>query len=535
MISVILMVTPAITLSLNYDFKNFGRFLSLSLVILPLIFINYLFYIKMGLPVGFQDVHANIIQYQQVFNEHGNIVFPDTQTVSYNFVGLYVIFRFLLQITNIDLINVALLIPPFFNLIVVLTVYTIVNKLHSHRVALITTLLFGWENQIIIFGHEMRTQTVGTLLLFIIISLLMGYKRSTAKGSAYEKTTLIIIIFSIVTSSFISIVYSLIVLAIIKITADILPLVFKWPKKSILITWDLIILLLIAFVSYLFYISDGFGKIISSLIKLINESINEPISIAAIPHSGSPVYGIFVTNVNRIFLGTFLIFSIFYAINIIKRKDLKGGVLFTGFGSLLFFWFFDFIAGPLSPSRIYIVAFLIISTVVSFGLLNLQKLDNYSEKWKNKFASKLFAYTIIILFVVSSVVQFPNYLIGDTYPMRHEEPIDTIPYWDSDLPQYAVSSFLSLSTGNQPIYLQMFIENYYLLQNFKKNNIKCEYVTSLMETLESKQNKLVLLQDKFKGNIYTNRDLLPMSKGYSQFSKIYSNGDYIVYNLFNQS
>ncbi|HZY26578.1 MAG TPA: hypothetical protein VFE71_12180, partial [Bacteroidales bacterium] len=498
------------------------------LVILPLIFINYLFYIKMGVPVGFEDIHANIIQYQQVFGEQGNIVFSNSQTISYNFVGIYIIFRFLLQIMNFSLINMAILIPPFFNLIIVLTVYTIANNLHSHRVALITTLLFGWENQIIIFGHEMRTQTIGTLLLFIILSLFMCSQKSINKNLKYRKIALILVIFSIVTTSFISIVYTFIILLTIIITADILPKVFKWPQNSIFITRGIIVLLFIAFISYLIYISNGFGNVTSSLISLINESINIG---ATLPHSESPVYGTFVMNVNRIFLGTFLIFSAPYTIDIIKRKNLEGVVLFTGFGFLLFFWFFNFIVQPLSPSRIYIVGFLIISIVVSVGLLNLQNLENHSKKWKNNFASKIFAYVIIILFVTSSVVQFPNYLIGETYPIRHEVPIDTIPYWDSDLPQYAASSFLSLSAENQSVCLQMFIENYYLLQNSKKNNIKYEYSTSPIETRLPKQKKLVLLHDKFRGQVYTNRDLLPKSEEYSQFSKIYSNDDYIVYNM----
>lgn len=526
LISIFLIITPAIIIALSYDSNNFSRIQSLSLVILPLIFINYLFYIEMDLPVGFQDIHEHIMQYQQLFGEQGNILFSNAQSVSFNFVGLYVIFRFLLQVTNLDLITMALLIPPFFNLIIVLTVYTIVNKLHSHKVALIAVLFFGWENQIIIFGHEIRTQTIGTLLLFTLLSLFMIHQKSFIKNLPYTKTALIIVVFSIVTTSFISILYTSMILLMIMITANILPELFKWPKKSICITWSLIGLFLIFFLSYLFHISAGFENMISTLINLFNETIKTE---GTISYSGPPIYGTFATNVNRMFWVIFLIFSGFYAIDIIKRKNLEGGVLFTGFGFLLVFWVFNFILKPLSPSRIYIVGFLIMAIVVSFGLFKMQNSQSYSRKWHTQFASRVFAYIIIALFVTSSVVQFPNYIIGETNPIRGEEPIDTIPYWDSDLPQYAVSSFLLSSAENQSIYLNILIENYYLRQVFITNNMKFYGRDSLVGTLiPANQINLVLLHDNFKGQVYTHRNLLPKSEVYNQFSQIYSNKDYII-------
>jgi hypothetical protein len=215
----------------------------------------------------------------------------------------------------------------------------------------------------------------------------------------------------------------------------------------------------------------------------------------------------------------------------IKRKDLGNVAILAGFGSLLIFWFVDSFYGPLSPERIYIVSFFLMVIIVSFGFFELQRIF---RKKKIKYSIKIVAYVMLVLFALSSVAQFPNYVVGETNPIRSIEPIDTVHYWDSDSPQYRVVDFLYyLSSDNLSVHPHMLIKNYYFFEQFITKK-KFKIINSLDFSIGFqpeliKKNDIIILHDSFKNGNYTYRNLLPRLEFYENFDIIYSNYDYLVY------
>jgi hypothetical protein len=314
------------------------------------------------------------------------------------------------------------------------------------------------------------------------------------------------------------------------ITVMIFPIFFKWPEKSLSITLGLFVLFLLFFFFYLLYISSGFQNIISSIFLLYKETITET---AVLPNiiGGQWLYGIFSMIFFRIFLLIFLLLSIFYIIYIIKRKDLGNVAILAGFGSLIVIWFVDLLIGPLSPGRIYIVIFFLLAIIVSFGFFELQLI---SKKKKIQYSIKIFAYILLVFFALSSVAQIPNYVVGETNPIRSIEPIDTVHFWHADPLQYRVVGFLyNYSSKNLSIHPHMIIKNYYFFQQLitkKKFTIINSFDFSIgFRPGMIKKNDIIILHDRFKSENYTYRDLLPKLEFYKNFNTIYSNCDYLVY------
>jgi hypothetical protein len=512
LLSILLIIIPAAYIALNWNIYDLTKTQSLSLVIIPLIILNYIYYIIVSLPVGFNDSSFHIIQCLHLFGD-GVIQFPKAQMLSYNFVGLYIIFHSLEAISSLNISTLACIIPPIFNLSIILTVYLIVDKLHSHKVALIAMMFYGWENQVLLFGQEMRTQTLGTLLLFII--LLFEY--SNFKMSVSSIILIIIILSSSVMSSFASIFSTSFVIFVTFVTSMILCYKLKWPKITSRITWGLFGFYLSTFFAYIIYISGGFDNIFYSIKMLYNSMIansdaTEFSGNQLVKSTGQTMYGNFVQYSTYLFWTLFFIFSIVYLMMIIKGKKSVNLKFFVGFYSLIFYTFFNIFAGVISMARIYIIVFILIATVMSYGLFKLQDI------LKNKqftYTSNIFVILIIAVFVISSAVKLPNYIVGDTNPIRSEEVIDSISYWDSDIPQYSVDEFLSLHAANQSLIDYSLTTNYFSLQLIMKSIVG--------------QEQLSILHDKFRGKYYMNRDQLPPYQKFERSNQIYSNEDYLVF------
>ena len=510
LISIVLMIIPAVLSVLNWDSYKPTKFQSFSLVIIPIILLNYIYYIRMGTPVGFNDVHSHIIQFMQLFSNEGTISFLKSQRICFNFVGLYIIFHFLTQISGLNIITLASLIPPLFNIILIVTMYTIVNNIHSHRVALLAMMLFGWDNQVLIFGQEFRTQTLGVLILFSILF----FQYSKLKKSTNISIILIILLFSEVTSSFVTIFNTSLLFFAILATTRVYSILLKSPKNSFILNWRLFGIYLIFFIFYLSYISEGFQNIISSIVTLFNQMIyKSETSEIVLSKTGQLIYGNFAKISTYLFWMFFLFSSILYTIDFLKEKKIARATFFTSFGLLLGYMFFNTFFGVLSAGRIYIITFILMTTVVSFGFF---KLEDKNKTKSINYTVKIFVCFMIIIFITSSVVKIPNYIIGSTIPIRSSEPIDYVHYWDSDIPQYAVGKFISSFSTNQSIYSNMLIHNYFIRQLRLKNNPK-------------EEEKLIILHDKFYGKRYTSRDNLPEYEEFNQFDKIYSNDDYIIF------
>lgn len=519
------MVFPAVYTAIYWDKYNYSDYQALILVILPIIFLNYIYYSKMVSPVGFQDLHSGIFQYFTLFTANGHIDFSKAQTISFSFVSLYTLFKLTSLFTGIDIILLSTIFPPFLNILTTIFVFLISKRFFSPRLALLTTLFFGWENQILVFGTEFRTQTLGTLLFFILIFLLMFTDDLKDERKKWGSILVLIILFAITTTSFVNTMLTFIFLVSVLISIMFFKYIKKIELKSPSVTVNLTILLTIFFAFYLFYIGTSFDKILPSTINLIVGTFSGE-EIGAVITPSKPLYGNFVLYVQRLFLILTAIFSILLIKDLINNPNVNKASILGGLFSLVGYWFLVYvIGGPLSISRIYIVAFIIFSIAISYGLLKMPTFKN--PIFKNQIVNKHIPILIVFLFVLSSVLQFPGYIVGETGPLRNNEPIDGIYYWDADLPQYAACNFLK-NTNNITIRTDMLLRNYQFLNVSKNNDLRMVEGLNHQNML-FKKDDLILLHDKFRGENYTYRDSFAKSSEYELFNKIYSNEDYNIY------
>ncbi len=281
LISILLMVTPA----LFYIFSE-GHSLSsaqsLSLLLIPLFALQYIYYLQAGVPVGFTDPHRHIFTYWNLFTDSGKILFENVQSISLNFVGLYVLFRFLSLVSGSDIVTLAGVVPPFLNILIILAVYLVVARLHEQRTGLLAAMLYGWENMVHILGQEMRTQTMGVLILFIITALLLLLNNRTARSGVFGA---VILLAGLVTTSFVCNFYALLVFsgAVVAVFIQFLcKREISWLVANT-IAAGLYMCFIVFYLCYLIYVSKGFEPLVAQFTRLILNAVGQ----AAAPEYGS--------------------------------------------------------------------------------------------------------------------------------------------------------------------------------------------------------------------------------------------------------
>jgi len=514
-------ISIPILLTVFSEFK-INKILLLVLVFFPIILINYIYHIQNGSPVGFQDVHDHIYQYQHLFN-NGIIQFSQAQAISYNSVGLYIFYKFLDIIINTDIAWLASVIPPFVNIVITLVVFLLINRLFSFRLAIITTLIFGWSDQVLLFGHEFRTQTMGTLFLFCVL-LLIAIFYLNKKTKSFRKTIIMLLLFGgLVLISFVSWIFAFIIFSMILISS----VIFE-RKKDILISPFMIIIFFLFFIFYIIYIGISLDSTVTSVVNLLeNFFVNELSS----PRIGQLIYGSFIQWFMYCFWGIFIISSIYYLKEIFfKKLDILKIAFFVSFVVLFLFGFILSISsGTLSTARVYIVIMILIGTVITFGIF---KLFSGTKTKHNKIFIKLFTTLFIILFISTSLAKLPNYVIGETKPLREKTDIDKYNYWRLDNNDYAASSFMDSIYYNRTIHLHLLIKNYMLLKLYDKNQMpdaKSIDPTGKLINTKIQNGDIILLQDKAWGNEYALRNLLPAKNAYYEYNALYDNHDYILF------
>ncbi|MGB4503945.1 MAG: hypothetical protein WBI44_03490 [Syntrophaceticus sp.] len=326
LISILLMVAPLLVY-IFYEKCSLSRRQALILLLVPLFALQYIFYLQAGVPVGFTDPHHHIFTCWNLFTDAGKSLFETVQTFSLNFVGLSILFRFLSLVSSLDIVTLAGIIPPFLNILVIIAVYLVVNRLHAHRTGLLAATLYGWENMVHLLGQELRTQTMGVFLLFLITALLLMLNRKTARSGVFAA---VILVAGLVTTSFVCNFYALLVFT------GAVCAVFIWFLLKRDLDWLVInsisIGLYIAFMVfcavYLLYISEGFGPLLAQFSHILFNAVGQ----AMAPELG----GIITKSILLIFLGVIAVigFSLLYVI-IERVTKWRGSVCFCLTAGLL--------------------------------------------------------------------------------------------------------------------------------------------------------------------------------------------------------
>jgi hypothetical protein len=500
----------------------------LLLAALPLVLLNFIYYSLAGVPVGFSDTHTNIIHYEELFDAEGKVIFGSVREPSFNFVGMFLVFRVLSLATDAGVVLLAAIVPPLINVAVAVMVYLMVRRLHSHRVALLAAVLFGWENQVIIFGEQMRTQTIGTLLLFMIILIGFVSRAPHGRRGRSETVMLVVGVMSTVTVSFVSVFYAGIMLMAMLIAIPLFSRWFSLPSSRANFTWGMYLLMLTSVIGYLLYVGVGFDRLIQTLAQLVASSVAEP-GPAQRGYSAPPLFGPFVITYNRVFLGTFAVCSLLYLRDLFARRSVRHACFVAGFGILMIFWIADIFLGPLSSARVFIVGFALVATIVSYGFLRTIETSKTPRARK---AVKAVACGMVVLFASASLVSNPQYVIGNVFPLRSTEPIDSVHYWNQDSPQYALSAFLFQNAGTEELHPFMLIMNYRFLEVARDRELTIRVITDASGAIRIgtiSARGFVVLHDKFSGADYTNRVLLPPSDAFDLYDQVYSNGDYLLF------
>jgi hypothetical protein len=520
LISVVLFVFPSIYVAIFDTNNRISRYQSLLLLFILIVLINYIYYIRIGLPAGFQDVHDHLFQTEHLF-VNGHIMFDIAKSVSFNFVSLYTIHHSLTSICNVETIWTAVFIPPIFNIICALFAYLFVNRLFSHKVAIIATLFYALENTVIYFGQELRTQTMGTLILFgMLLVMIMIYSNKNMSKSVI----LVLFLAALATTAFVPWFYTLILFIGILIAC----LIFE-KKISALLTRTTFFLFLVFFFAYILYIGTSLESVMGVFTELFEENFVES-ALSATPDVGQVIYGDFIKWFTYSFWGLFIVSSLYYIKKIFSKEMNIFQIAFFGSFSFLFaFCYIASIFGSLSPGRVYIVVMLLIGIVISYVFL---KIIPMVRNKKFNLILKTCISIFIILFVSTSLAKFPSGIIGNTQPIRGYTNIDDYEYWYVDDIDYTPSFFSMNYVNNKSLYLHMTIQRHMFMnlydQNKHPNQREIEENASLYERIE--KNSVIILQNAEHGEKFAGRERYDSEIAYNNaFVRFYSNQDYYIY------
>ncbi len=334
LISILLMAAP----TLFYIFCekcSLSRGQSLSLLLIPLFALQYIYYLQAGVPVGFTDPHAHIFAYWKLFSDAGKILFENVQQISLNFVGLYVLFRALSLASSLDIVKLAAVVPPFLNILIIIAVYLVVNRLHEHRTGLLAAMLYGWENMVHVLGQELRTQTMGVLILFTVTALLLILNRKTARSGVFAA---VILLAGLATTSFVCNFYAFLVFT------GAACAIFIWFLYKRDLDWlvinsisvGLYIAFIVFYAVYLLYVSKGFDHLLAQFSHIFFNAVGQ----AMAPELGS----IITKSILFVILGVAALigFGLLYLL-IKKITKWRGPVCFFLTAGLVFLLSFGFL------------------------------------------------------------------------------------------------------------------------------------------------------------------------------------------------
>ncbi len=519
--SIFLLIVPSFAI-LKYLDNNQISLIHIFILLFPFVVIYNVFYLSNGLSTGFQDVQNHLYYYYKLFNIYGNINYEGVTQISYNYIGMYVYYYLLANVSGQTVNVLGSTIPSIIAVISLLVFFSLISKIHGNKIGFFSTIIFGWSFEVILFSHEFRTQTFGFLMILTFLLL----TTISAKFEVKQKTLLLqilIVLFTATVSFTISFYYIIMILTII-IYNIILKRRLNISNKNDILNRILLLFFIIT-IFYLLYISKGFNNIVETIIYLVNTTIRGgDISESNIDlfYSGSFVYIIML--LFKLILGFSILYYSYYYLY--KQYNLNNSAIIS-LGSLVLLYVLDVIVNfTLSPTRILSVAMTFCSVSIIFTVLNL----HYSKKKLNRICGKLLSILIFII-IVSSFIKLPTYVIGDTSPLRTDEPIDAVTYWTSNTNQIIAADFISNYCFDNRINLFVDIITYQLSNNVEINNITIINIYDSIDNINEsniQQNDLLLMQECYMGNSYPQRGENQIHSIYYNYSIIYSNDNYKI-------
>lgn len=519
LLAIIMMILPAVLYTLRYADEHPIR--SLALVFIPIVFINYIYFLTQGDVVGFNDPHLHINQYLNIIPSDGAINKDELAHISFYFVGLYILFKTIEVISSLPIEFLAAVIPPALNCVCIFTVFVIVTRLHTAKIGIIAMLFFGWDLYVLHLGQEFRTQTLGTLLLFMIFVLILTSARKfKSSGIAFTLSSFPILI-GIVMSSFVSYINAVFVLVFTFLASLSLHHGLNFNRIKWALGVTTLLSLFILFFLYVFNITGDYSVFFETLRHLgIQLSSGSDLSApqgSGATESGAVTY-LYGSLIQYLTYGVYILFissSVYYLYIHFREKATLHLSIYLGFSSLLLFLFGSVFFGGLSTGRVYVLILFL------FAMCTAYMLNHVRERHNRRGKSDYFRYVIVLIIflnVVISVGKLPQYVVGEITPIRNDEPIDNVTYWDRDIAQKTANAFVDEHAGLQHYSVDAIIIRYYALG-----------LTTKLNQQDDSEGSLMLLHDKFYNKYYQNRALVKSADDFRNNDKVYSNADYLIF------
>lgn len=389
-----------------------------------------------SVPTGYGDVWYYIRSTQQFVNA-GHVSFPTDQ--SGIMVGIFILSTIFSEILNKSIFYVAKILPIFTFLITVSIYFAIAKYYLSQQYRLLGLLLFFMNWGIFRFSIEFRTLNLALPILLSVVLILVKVNDGDRFGSRFVATSVVLISGLTITDFSVHFFFYAIIISFLiawvapsmrdRILRGQLSKQVRSKKAAvaifILVYSAVLVYIYVEFVAnrtpdivfFAPYLSD---RILSSF--MYDSSV---VSSTQSQGLAGKTFGNTVFILRWVLRGLFLFFGVVYLFQAINNRSVNSTWIFISgivLGSLLIIG--TVIGLPISPSRIFLFVAIPYSIVFAGGMETIQSISYF--KYNNNNILKCILVLVILLAVFTSVVRFPQEIIGDTEPIRGEEPIDSV-------------------------------------------------------------------------------------------------------------
>lgn len=367
-------------------------------------------------PLGFADAYKHSIAWQHSI-QGGNLnIIPSN---SLGFIGLYIISDVVMTVLSISVHNTVSLIPVITFSLLGLGFYLFSSYFLQSEWNLFSTIIFLTSWGIFRFAVEYRTLNmalpVGMLLLYTIHSSM-----KMRSSSLIALLLGIMMVFSHLTTS----IFILLIMSLHTIT--------QREKSHIIVAGVLSMMVF----SYAQYLSSTF---LGAVGLIIEQSLSfEVLSQSSGGNTQGLVGRTYGDNVFAIQWGLRILFItsfVSFSHRLLTRRNRDDLFMFVSSvvlgGILLLFTVSEFI---LNPGRVF--TFFSITYAITFAA-GIVHIENFARKNVSKIARGVVIF-ILVTSILITAVKFPQNIIGETEPIRPEEPVDDLAYYEVD--EHHVSS-----------------------------------------------------------------------------------------------
>jgi hypothetical protein len=409
-------------------------------------------------PVGYADVQLHIAAALETIVDGRFNFLPES---SINFVALYVVATALADVTGTSVPAVARLFPVVTFVVSVLVFYHgIARKFLNSKAALFAAFVFGTNWGVFRFGVEFRTLNVALLFLLVVTALLIRewFATHLAKENMVVYTLIIV---ALAASHLTTYAFYLAVLAVIVVVFGV-----QQPRRSLL---NYFLISVVALFGYMTYVG---GSLRAATIAIGLEALEITARLSGTTPVGSNdtstqglvglTYGYEMFLAEWTIRGLFVLSFGLFVFGWLRRRERFGTVVILasgilGFGVLAT----SLVATFVNPSRVLTFFALPYALIYAGGLFSVfderhrggddtprprtagrsrfEVLGRVFDRIERRLTGptartvvRVIVVVVVLIAITSTLMKFPAFIVGETEPLRSQQPIDGLPYLQFD-------------------------------------------------------------------------------------------------------